>query len=60
MESLLFSASGWDKASSLVAEDRPPWQCELYPPAAAEQLVTMVEGLLERVRYIPQEAAQDR
>jgi hypothetical protein len=60
VDKLLYSASCWDKAPSLVAEDAPPWQCELYPPAGAEMLVVEVESLLERIRYIPQHAAKDR
>jgi hypothetical protein len=60
VDKLLYSASCWDKAPSLVAEDAPPWQCELYPPAGAEMLVVEVESLLERIRFIPQHAAKDR
>lgn len=60
LEGILYTEQAWNKATMLVAEDRPAWQCELYPPLAAEKVVNLVESLLDRVKYIPQPGAKER
>lgn len=45
----------------MVAEDGPAWAAEYWPPRAAEEVISLVEGMLQtRLRFIPEPQAQER
>ncbi|WIA21350.1 hypothetical protein OEZ85_000574 [Tetradesmus obliquus] len=61
VEAILYSEAGWGPGQTLLLEDgRPAWHADLWPPKAAEELVSLVESLLDKLRFIPQPEAQER
>lgn len=43
LDALLISPEAWGPATLLIAEDRPAWQCEFWPPLAAEKAVALLQ-----------------
>lgn len=38
VEEVLYSPEGWERGQLLIAEDRPAWEADFWPPRAAEEV----------------------